>query len=339
MEDAPGRHATGRSAALFTEYYGNAVVRSLTRASRDFFLDPPAGFAQTPLVTPRGTLALCPPGSEEAFEESFQEGLEAREPVRELTDEEVLHYCPVVRTERFTRAMLRPATMDIDTDALHQGFLRGVRAAGGHVVVRAHVRALEHRAGSWHASTDAGEFSAPIVLDAAGAWADKTAALAGAKPIGLHPLRRTAFLVDAPGEVNHHNWPMVIDVNETFYVKPESGMLLISPADATPSPPKDARPNDIDVALGVERVEAATTLRIRSVRKSWAGLRSFVTDGTPVVGPASAIEGFFWFAALGGYGLQMSPALGRLVAKLTLGEQPSDLGFDLSLILADRLSK
>src|SRR6266567_2932009 len=140
MEDAAGRHSTGRSAALFTEYYGNAVVRALTRASRGFFLEPPPGFATGPLVTPRGTLALCPPGAEEVFEAELAQGRNAPVPAREVTREEAVAYCPVVRPDAFSRAMVKPATMDIDVDALHQGFLRGVRASGGGIVLRARVR-------------------------------------------------------------------------------------------------------------------------------------------------------------------------------------------------------
>jgi len=329
MEDAPGRHATGRSAALFTEYYGNVVVRALTRASRSFFLDPPSEFADRALVTPRGTVALCPPGAEDVFDTVLAAGQDAPEPAWELTRAQALEYCPVIRPEWFSRAMLKPATMDIDVDAVHQGFLRGVRAGGGRIVLRARVRGLDRRGGRWHARTDAGEFSAPILVNAAGAWADEVADLAGVPRIGLTPLRRTVFLTDPPPGLDVRGWPMVNDVTETFYLKPESGRLLVSPADATLVPPGDARPDDLDIARGAARVEEATTLRIRNVKPS-AGLRSFVAGGSPVVGAAPGADGFFWLAALGGYGMQMSPALGQTAAAVVRGDRASHMSSVLS---------
>lgn len=345
MEPVPGYHSTGRSAALFTEYYGNGVVRALTRASREFYLAPPPGFTR-PLVTPRGVLALCPHGAERRFAEALAGGLTATEPVRELSAGEVLRYCPVVRPQWFSRAMLKPAAMDIDVDALHQGFLRGIRAHGGRVVCSARLRSLV-RHGAWCADTDAGTFSAGCVVNAAGAWADQVADLAGVRRIGLAPLRRTAVLVAVPTDgaatspATMARWPMVADVTETFYFKPESGRLLVSPYDATPVTPGDVRPDDLDVAAAIDRVRTATTLGIRHVQRAWAGLRSAVPDDTPVVGEAPDAAGFFWLAALSGYGIQTAPAVGRLAAALVTGRGPgkpgSEPGFDLAAILPGRL--
>jgi D-arginine dehydrogenase len=228
--------------------------------------------------------------------------------------------------------MLKPAAMDIDVDALHQGFLRGLRARGGRVLARAGVRGLRWRGGRWHADTPAGEFCAPVVVNAAGAWADEVAALAGVPPVGLTPRRRTAILVDPPTGVATAGWPMVTDVTDTFYLRPESGALLVSPADATPVPPGDARPDDLDVAVAAERVQAFTTLRVRRIRHAWAGLRSFVADGEPVTGPDPAAAGFCWQAALGGYGIQTAPAAGRLAAALAAGERPDPALTALGLI-------
>ena len=195
MEAVPGYHSTGRSAALFTEYYGNEAVRALTRASRGFYLAPPPGFTE-PLLTPRGVLALCPHGAEERFAAVLAAGLTAPVPVRELRDGEALRYCPVLRPSWFSRAMLKPGAMDIDVDALHQGFLRGIAARGGRVLRSARLRSLTRHDG-WRASTDAGEFRAGYVINAAGAWADEVAGLAGVRRVGLTPLRRTAVLVAA----------------------------------------------------------------------------------------------------------------------------------------------
>jgi D-arginine dehydrogenase len=339
MEAAAGYHSTGRSAALFSEYYGNSVVRALTAASRPFFTAPPPGFTG-PLLSPRGVLALGPHGAEDRFAEVLAAGLTAPVPVRELGPGEAQQHCPAVRPEWFSRAMLKPAAMDIDVDALHQGFLRGIRARGGHVVCSARLMSLARHGGAWQAATAAGEFTAEIVVNAAGAWADEVARLAGVRPVGLTPLRRTAFTVAAPEENGTGPgaaggvaaWPMVADVTETFYFKPESGRLLISPADATAVAPGDARPDDLDVARAIDRVQAATTLVIRHVQQAWAGLRTAVPDDTPVVGEAPDAAGFCWLAGLSGYGIQTSPAVGRLAAALAVGSRvpPAGLaaGFD-----------
>jgi D-arginine dehydrogenase len=324
-EPVTGYHSTGRSAALFTEYYGNSAVRALTRASRGFYRTPPSGFTR-PLLTPRGVLALGPHGAEGRFAEVLATGLTAPVPVRELSADEALRYCPVLRRQWFSRAMLKPAAMDIDVDALHQGFLRGIRARGGRVVRSARLRSLTRpsgRPGGWRADTDAGEFRAGCLVNAAGAWADEVAGLAGVRRIGLTPLRRTAALVPAPDTPGLAEWPMVLDVTETFYFKPESGRLLLSPYDATPVPPGDARPDDLDVATAIDRVRAATTLGIRHVHRAWAGLRSAVPDDTPVIGEAPDAPGFFWLAALSGYGIQTAPAAGRLAAALVTGGAPA----------------
>jgi D-arginine dehydrogenase len=339
MEAMPGYHSTGRSAALFSEYYGNSLVRTLTAASREFYHAPPLGFTQ-PLLTPRGVLALCPHGAEELFDEALATGLTAPTPVREVSADEARKYCPAVRPEWFSRAMLKPAAMDIDVDALHQGFLRGIRAQGGRVVRSAKVRSLTRR-GGWRAGTDAGEFAAGCVVNAGGAWADEIAELAGVRVIGLTPLRRTAIIVASPAGADVARWPMVNDVTETFYFKPESGQLLISPSDATPTPPGDARPDDLDVATAIDRVQAATDLVIRHVRRSWAGLRSAVRDDTPVVGEAPDAAGFFWLAGLSGYGIQTAPAVGQLAAALMTSEAPCIPGtavdFELTSLAPERL--
>ncbi len=358
MEPAAGYHSTGRSAALFSEYYGNRVVRALTAASRPFYTTPPPGF-RPPLLAPRGVLALCPHGAEDRFEQVLADGLTAPTPVREISPAEVARCCPVVRPGWYSRAMLKPAAMDIDVDSAHQGFLRGIRARGGRVVTSARVRDLAWRGGLWRARTDAGEFAAPKVLNASGAWADDVAALAGVRPVGQIPLRRTAFTVAPPAGAQVAGWPMVADVTETFYFRPEpqvrqplargdpggppradtAGQLLISPADATPVPPGDPRPDDLDVAVAAERVERATTLVIRQVRRAWAGLRCAVPDDTPVVGEAPDAPGFLWLCGLSGYGIQTAPAVGRIAAALaadgTAGAR-ADLGFDMSEIAPNR---
>ncbi|SCL66313.1 NAD(P)/FAD-dependent oxidoreductase [Micromonospora peucetia] len=322
MEHVPGQHSTGRSAAMFSEYYGGPAVRTLTRASRGFLTAPPPGFAEHPLLTPRGVLILCPPGSEGAFDATLRDGAEVDPPAREIDLADLPRHCPVVRPEWCRRALVKPAAQDLDVAALHQGYLRGIRASGGRVGCDSRVRQLRRVGGGWQVTTDAGEFTARVVVNAAGAWADEVATTAGVRPLGLMPLRRTAFLVDAPAGVPATDWPMVGDVDSTFYFKPESGRLLVSPCDTTPAPPGDARPDDLDVAIGADRVQEATTLNIRRVHQAWAGLRTAAPDDVPVIGPAPDAPGFLWMAGLGGYGVQTSPAAGALLAALAVDAEP-----------------
>lgn len=336
MESVTGYHATGRSAALFSEYYGGPVVRALTSASRSFLDAPPPGFSANPLLTPRGLLALSPSGEDANFDAALADELASPTPAREIDLAEVAQYCPIVRPGRFHRAMIRPAAQDIDVDALHQGFLRGIRSGGGRVVRSARVRSLTRLVDGWRAETDAGPFTGGLVVNAAGAWADQVAELAGVRPVGLTPLRRTAFLVDLPDGVHAQRWPMVSDVAETFYFKPESGRLLISPADATPTPPGDVRPDDLDVAVGAARVEEATTLSIRRVHHAWAGLRTAAADDVPVVGRSADADGFLWLAGLSGYGMQVAPSLGRLLAALVTGDAPPGPGIDPARVAPGR---
>jgi D-arginine dehydrogenase len=315
MEDAPGRHSTGRSAALFSEYFGSPPVRALTAASRRFLAAPPAGFADAPLLTPRGVVTVALPEQDAEFEDTLAAAAAAPGGADEIGMAEARGLVPVLRAGRYARAMHKPAAMDIDVAALHQGFLRSAR-----VVTRARVRALRRDGEGWIADTPAGAYSAPVLVNAAGAWADELAALAGAAPVGLVPRRRTACLVD-PG-ADAAAWPLLNDAPETFYCKPESGALLVSPSDAEPGTPGDIRARDLDVAVGIDRLEQATTLSVRTVRHAWAGLRTAAPDDVPVIGPDPVLPGFHWLAGVGGYGVQLSPAAGQLLAAAVLGTAP-----------------
>ncbi|MFI9502847.1 NAD(P)/FAD-dependent oxidoreductase [Nocardia sp. NPDC052566] len=320
MESAPGYHATGRSAALFSEYFGTPIVRALTAASRRFLQSPPTDFTGNELLHPRGVLAV---GADDAdFAQALADGLAAEVPVRRLAADEVSALCPVLKP--FPAAMFKPGAMDIDVAALHQGFLSGIRRCGGRVLTKAGVRRLTRRGARWRAETESGhDYEAPIVVNAAGAWADQLATSAGVRPVGLIARRRTACVADVPG--TPRDWPLVTDVADTFYFRPESGGLLLSAADATETEPGDARPADIDVALAAERIERATTLRIQRIRHAWAGLRTFTPDESPVLGEAPDQPGFFWMAGFGGYGIQTAPEAGRrLAAAVTGTEGPAD---------------
>jgi D-arginine dehydrogenase len=238
----------------------------------------------------------------------------------------VLDRVPVLREDYVAAGVLEADAMDMDVNALHQGFLRGARNRGAELRPRARVESLQWRDGVWRVRAGGEENSAKVVINAAGAWCDQIADLAGARRIGLMPKRRTAILFDGPEDQQFSNWPAFIDVDEEFYARPESGALMGSPADETSMEPCDVQPEEMDIAIAVDRLQKATTLDIRRINRSWAGLRSFVADKTPVVGFDPVAEGFFWLAGQGGYGIQTAPSMGRVSAALAMGEAvPADL--------------
>ena len=317
-----GYHSTGRSAALFTEAYGNDTVRALARASRAFLEVPPATFAEHELLTPRGLLFLGRSDQRDLIDATLTHG----SGLRELSLEEARSLMPAFDPTRHAFAVHEAAAMDIDVHALHQGYLAGLKARGGAIVTRAEVRRIDKKHGRWRVGTSAGEFNAPVVVNAAGAWADAMAELAGVAPVGLVAKRRTVITFDPPERLNVSAWPLTLGVAEDWYLKPDAGRILASPADETPVPPQDVQPEEIDLAEAVARIEAATTLRVKSIARKWAGLRTFAADKTPVVGRDPEQDGFFWLAGQGGYGIKTSPALGRATAALlTVGELPADL--------------
>jgi D-arginine dehydrogenase len=248
--------------------------------------------------------------------------------VRWLEPAEVLRRQPLLKPEAAAGgAIFEPEADDMDVAAIHGGFLKGARAAGAVLRLDAEVVDLEAGDGLWTIGLRDGEkLRAANIVNASGAWADVVAAMAGAEPVGLVPKRRTAFTFDSPAGLDLTHMPMVIDFDESWYIKPEVGQFLGSLADETPSPPCDAQPEEIDVATAVERIETATTLSIRRIKNKWAGLRSFVADKNLVVGYDPKVEGFFWLAGQGGYGIQTGEAAGRLAASLALGKGlPSDI--------------
>lgn len=316
-EAQPGFHSTGRSAALFSEIYGNETVRALSRASREFLHAPPSGFTPHPLLKSRGSLYLANEAEHATFDE-LQAAPDVQRLTRRITSSEALELVPILKPEWTQHALLEEGSHDVDVHALHQGYLRAMKEHGAKLVSSSPVTAIEKQGGQWHVVANAQAFTAPVVIDAAGAWADDVAALAGVPRIGVEPRRRTALLVDPPMGVNVDAWPMVLDVADTFYFKPDAGKLLLSPADETPCAPGDAQPDDLDVAIAVDRVEQATTWTIAHVRHRWAGLRSFAADRSPVIGFDPKAEGFFWLAGQGGYGIQSAPGVSRFAAALAL---------------------
>ncbi|MCA1939963.1 MAG: FAD-binding oxidoreductase [Caenispirillum bisanense] len=320
-EAQPGYHSTGRSAALFTENYGPRAIRALSIASRPFFENPPEGLAEAPVLTDRGVLFFAPEGQEAALARAAEEGRAAGAPLTELSPDEACALLPLLRRDQVKAAMLETGAKDMDVHALHQGFLRLMKRHGGEIVTRAEVETVARTDTGWTVTTRAGDtFAAPVVVNAAGAWADEVGKLAGVKPIGLQPKRRTACLVAVPEGMNPERWPMVLDAEENFYAKPDAGKLLVSPADATPVPAHDVQPEELDVAIAVDRLMTALDLDVRSVDHKWAGLRSFVEDGVPVVGARAGEAGFFWLAGQGGYGIQTCAAMGQLASALAQGK-------------------
>ncbi|MDO9113300.1 MAG: FAD-dependent oxidoreductase [Polaromonas sp.] len=318
-EAQPGYHSTGRSAALFMESYGTPQVRALTMASRAFLQSPPQGFAEHPLLGPRGAMMVATHG-QDALLAAHWDILRAMTPHAQLLDSAgACARVPALRPGKVLGAVYEPDAADMDVHAIHQGYLRGLRHAGGRVVCDAEVTALARVGGLWRAQAGGQVYEAPVVLNAAGAWADMVAALAGLPGIGLEPRRRSAFIFAPPEGVNTSGWPMTGGVSEDWYFKPDAGMLLGSPANADPVAPHDVQPEEMDIALAIHRIEEMTTLSIRRPTRTWAGLRSFVADGDLVGGFDAQAPGFFWVAAQGGYGIQTSAAMGETCAALARG--------------------
>jgi D-arginine dehydrogenase len=325
-EEFPGYHSSGRSAAFFSETYGNRAVRALTVASRKFFMGPPPGFADTPLLRRCGAVAFGRADQRAAVERVYAASRELVSSVELLDERELRRRVPALRPGYAVAAVAEPEACRIDVNALHQGYLRGLKARGGRVVCNAEVGALERGGEGWRIASRAGAFAAAVVVDAAGAWADAIAKLAGARPVGLVPKRRTAIIFDAPAGVAVDAWPVASDIDEQFYFLPETGRILGSPADETPMPPCDVQPEELDVALAADRIERATTLKVERVVRRWAGLRSFVADKTLVIGYDEAAPGFFWLAGQGGYGFQTAPAASRCAAALVQHQElPKDV--------------
>jgi D-arginine dehydrogenase len=312
-----GYHSTGRSAALFSEIYGNATIRALSRASRDFLLSPDRAFCDAPLLQPRGVLYIGTAQQRTAVH-ALREAPDVSDHLNNVSSQEALALVPVLRPEYVAHCLYEPAAMDIEAATLHQSYIKGLRRRGGRIITNCEISRVERSAERWSVYLGDETLRAPILVNATGAWADQIAMLAGVRPIGLEPRRRTALLIQSPGGHRIEGWPMVIDIEESFYFKPDAGKLLLSPADESPCAPCDAQPEELDVAIAVDRVEQATTLTIRHVTHQWAGLRTFASDRSPVVGYDPTHRGFFWLAGQGGYGIQTAPALSRVAAALAM---------------------
>lgn len=342
-------HTTGRSAATWIGTYGNGPVRALTAASHDFLLHPPSSLYDEPLTQPLVVLHVAPQGFGEELKELRDDVVGLTPEARIISADEAVGLVPILRPAWIEAALEEPGAHEVDVALLHQGYKRGLKAQGGEIRTLAKVdgavRIEGGAGGRWQVSASVGqEFTATYVVNAAGAWADELAPVFGARPLGLEPRLRSVFMVTAaPGQSIDPHSPMVmsIDPDNPFYFKADSGQYLCSPADATPTAPRDAKHDELEIARAIDAINEATTMGIRGIRTPWGGLRTFAPDGSPVIGFDPEVDGFFWYAGQGGYGIQMGPAAARLGAALLLGQDvPEDIaatGFDTAAVRPGRV--
>ncbi|MEZ5774034.1 MAG: FAD-dependent oxidoreductase [Hyphomicrobiaceae bacterium] len=319
-EEQPGYHSTGRSAAMFIETYGPEQMRRLTRAGRDWFMNPAPDLADGPYLSDCGSLFVGYEGDEDRIEALVAEAKLTGSEIQIWTPAQVVARVPIMRADRLIAAVHEPGAMAIDVDRVLQSWLRLIKREKGRIETRAEVVSLRRQDGRWQIGLKGRDpITARVVIDAAGAWADEVAALAGVARVGLQPKRRTGIMIDLPAGVSSAGWPIVGDVASTFYFKADGGRLMLSPADETPVAPQDIQPEEIDIAVAIDRFMTATTVEVRRPGRTWAGLRSFVADGEPVIGYEPEVPGFFWLAGQGGYGIQSSAGAARLAASLVGG--------------------
>jgi D-arginine dehydrogenase len=316
MESGPGMHATGRSAAVLSETSGSPAVCALALASRPFFVAPPDDALDSTVLTPRGLLWVADGPSAPLLDDlaAVAGSIDVR---AELLDgDAATRLVPVLRSDWVTRALHEPDAMSIDVARLLDGFLGGFRRRGGTVRLASPALRIERNGSGWRVHLPDDSIDAEVVVNAAGAWADEIAHRAGVPALGLQPLLRTAFTFPVEGV---GRWPLVMDVASRFYFEPEGPGLLASPGDETPSEPCDARADDVAIAMTVDVLAEATTLQVRGVKSTWAGLRTFAPDRVPVVGEEPEHPGFFWLAGQGGAGIKTSPAMADVLASVVVG--------------------
>ena len=320
-ESAFGYHASGRSAAFYHFGIGDETIRALTAYCRAFFEAPPPSFSEHPLGHPAAALFVATAAMREALDvleadmRCFTQGIER---VGEAQMKALVPFLKV-GTSGIVAGVVDNAALKLDADALQQGYRRAVRSKGGETISNARVVSIERQGGNWLVVTAAGEvIAAGLLINAAGAWADQVASMAGVQTLGLRPMRRTIIVTDPPSACDIRTWPFTKTVVDDFYMLPEGGRLAASPVDEIPSEPVDARPDDYDIALAAAKVEQYTSIPVSRIRHSWAGLRTFTADRLPAVGFAPDAEGFFWLAGQGGFGLQTAPAMSEVAEALLI---------------------
>lgn len=315
-------HTSGRSAAMLVENYGSDGSRPLVKASRPFLEHPPEGSVDSPLLSDRAVMWVSPEGTLAILEERAHLARSRGARCVLLSSDEVVSHVPTMRGDWLEGGLYEPSGADIDVAGLHQAFVRIARRHDAVILTDAPVTSIERTGGRWVIGSGERKVSGDVVVNAAGAWGDHLAVMAGLAPIGLQPMRRTAFMV--PGTEESATWPMVVEVNERFYFRPDGVQFLCSLAEENPSEATDARPYTEDVALAIERINQATTFGIRTVNSQWAGLRTFSPDRDLVIGEDPTAPGFYWLVGQGGIGIQTSPAYGELLAHLSTGDPLPD---------------
>ena len=338
-----GYHSTGRSAAVYSPQYGSLLNRRLTAVAGNFLRSPPAGFAAQALLAPRGFLTLGHDADLDARDAALAEAAATGETLMALTPAQIRARIPFLKPDAVTWGLLDASAEDMDVEAMLQGYLRGARSGGAVVRTGIDIATIERDGTGWRLQGQDLDVRAACVVNAAGAWADVVADQARVAPLGVVPHRRTALVCDVPQASDLKHCPMTVWGHESFYFKPEAGRLLISLAEETPTEAGDAQPEELDVAIAVDRVEQVVNFEIRKLQRAWAGLRSFVADRDPVSGFDKQASGFYWHAALGGYGIQTSPALG-LYAACTLLDRPlpetfAEAGVDPAALAPARLGE
>lgn len=314
MEKTLAYHTSGRSAAMFVENYGSAGARPLVTASRSFMMSPPPDATDVPLLKERHVLWVADEKGLADLHKQAESGWKNGASGELIGPEQVLERMPAIRPDWIGGGLYDSSTAELDVAALHQAFVRIARARGTEILTDAPVTAIRRQSDVWSVSTARGDFRCRAVVNAAGAWGDLIAEMAGVEPLGLMPMRRTAFMV--PGAQESAAWPMTVETHENWYLKPDGTQFLCSLAEEVPSEPTDARPRMEDVALAIDRINQATTLDIRTVNSQWTGLRTFAPDRELVIGEDPDVGGFFWLVGLGGTGVQTSPAYGAVLASL-----------------------
>ena len=317
-EEAIGFHSSGRSATMLHFALGDALVRALTLASRPFFEAPPRGFTEVPLATRVPVLIHARDDEREALD-ALGAAIAPFAKLERLDAAAVQDLCPLLRDDA-RHGLADRTALRLDPYALLQSYERKLRAAGGRLVAGARIAAIVRGGLGWNVETDRGDlYTSAVLVNAAGAWADEVAALAGVRPLGLQPLRRTIITFDPPAGTEVARMPFTKTVDDELYFASESGRLFASPMDEVPTDPCDAQPDEYEVALAAFRMEERTTVEVKRIHSRWAGLRTFAPDRHPVAGFAPDADQFFWLAGQGGFGLQTSPAMAAIAASLIVG--------------------
>ena len=333
-ESQPGYHATGRSAAVFLPTYGPPPILALNKASADFFHNTPSGFCPAPLLSARSTLMIAKPGDKPHTDAAQTAGMV------EIPIDEAVAMLPAINSKVYPKALIDNETMDIDVDLLLHGHIKKAKARGTQFHFDSEVTQIGKTGENWQITTPDQVFEAPVIVNAAGAWVDAIAQVAGLGKLGFEPKRRSGALIDVSDKWDITNWPLCVGAGDTFYFRPMAGKLMVSPADETVVEPHDAWADDLALAGAMELFSEATGYQVTHVEHTWAGLRTFSPDGNPVVGFDSRADGFFWLAGQGGYGIQTSPAMAALAAALISHQPPPSeiisFGLDLADISPDR---